>query len=257
MNFLIVLLSAIIIVVGLIIILSIVISKSKSFYKSDTKVSVIILNHERPHNLKKSIPLLTKYKNVDEIIILHSNAENYVKHNHKKVRDIKDYENNSKYYTLRRFMNTDSCKNNAILLLDDDIIPSEKLLLKMLSRYDKNPMNCYGPISRLCNSNGYYQFSLERNIVLSGLMLTSKTIIKNVQKSIFERNELMKEVLEQKGNGEDLLFQHIYYKLYNQKPIIVSGKYYLLDIRNGFSTLHPFQHYTQRNNFCKKLYKKK
>ena len=93
------------------------ISKSKSFYKSDTKVSVIILNHKRPHNLKKSIPLLTKYKNVDEIIILHSNAENYVKHTHKKVRDIKDYENNSKYYTLRRFMNTDSCKNNAILLL--------------------------------------------------------------------------------------------------------------------------------------------
>ena len=68
------------IIIGLIVCILIVVRNNKTFYKSNTKVSVIILSHKRSHNLKKSIPILSKYKNINEIIVLHSNDEHFVKH---------------------------------------------------------------------------------------------------------------------------------------------------------------------------------
>lgn len=242
------------IVVALILCTIIVLKKNKTFYKSNTKISVIILSHKRSHNLKKSIPILTKYKNINEIIILHSNDEHFIKHKQKKVKDIKDYENNKKLFTLRRFLHTDNCKNDAILLLDDDIIPSKQLLLKMLTEYDKNPVNCYGVFSRLCDKSGYHTMTFNSNMVLTPILLSSKVIFSTVWKAMLEDKEKLKKVIEQRGNGEDIFFMNMFQKIYEQKPIVISGKYRMLDTSKGYSTTYPLQHYKVRNDFCKTLY---
>ena len=242
------------IIIGLIVCILIVVRNNKTFYKSNTKVSVIILSHKRSHNLKKSIPILSKYKNINEIIVLHSNDEHFVKHKNKKVKDIKDYENNKKFYTLRRFLHTENCKNDAILLLDDDIIPSKQLLLKMLTEYDKNPVNCFGVFSRLCDKTGYHTMTVNSNIVLTPILLSSKVIFNTVWKGMLDDKEKLNKVIENKGNGEDLFFMNMFQKIYEQKPIVVSGKYKSLDRSHGFSTTHPLDHYKIRNDFCKKLY---
>lgn len=243
------------ITIGLIICIAITLKKGKSFYKSNTKVSVIILSHNRSHNLKKSIPILLKYKNIDEIIVLHSNDKHFIKHKQKKVKDVKDYENNKKFFTLRRFLHTEKCNNNTVLLLDDDIIPSKQLLLKMLSEYDRNPVNCYGVISRLCDSSGYHSLVMNPNIVLTPILLSSKAVFTTVWKAMLEDKEKLQKVIQQKGNGEDILFQYFFQKIYEIKPIIITGNYKNLDTSNGFSTRHPYEHYKVRNNFCKELFK--
>ena len=227
---------------------------NERFYKSNTKVSVIILNHKRSHNLKKSIPILSRYKNINEIIILHSNEEHFIKHEQKKVKDIKDYENNKKFYTLIRFLYTKNCKNDAILFLDDDVIPSKQLLLKMLTEYDKNPVNCFGVFSRLCDKSGYHTKTINPNIVLTPILLSSKVIVNTVWKSMLDDKENLNKVIKNKGNGEDLFFMYMFQKIYKQKPIVVSGSYKTLDKSHGFSTTNPLEHYKLRNDFCKTLY---
>lgn len=239
----------------LVICLIVVVRKNKSFYKSDTKVSVIILSHNYPKNLKKSIPILSKYKNINEIIILHSDPKHFIKTKSKKVKNVNDSENNKKYFTLRRFIHADKCKNNTILLLDDDIIPSRELLLKMLSQYDSNTQNCYGVISRLCDKTGYHTMSVHNNIVLSPILLSSKAIFNSVWQGMISEQDKLQQVIKEKGNAEDIYFQFMFQKIYEQKPIVIHGDYKYLNKKNRYSVVHPQKTKKLRNDFCKKLYK--
>jgi hypothetical protein len=229
--------------------------KNKQFYKSDTKISVILLSHNCPKNLKKSIPILVRYKNIDEIIILHSNPKNFVKSKNKKIKNIDDSENNKKYFALRRFIYSEKCKNNTILFLDDDIIPSRQLLLKILTQYDENPLNCFGVISRLCDKTGYHTVSVKTNIVLTPILLSSKGVFTSVWEGMKSEHEKLKEVIEKDGNTEDIYFHYMFQKIYEQKPIVVQGKYRYLNKRKRYSVNNPLKNIKIRGDFCRKLYK--
>ena len=60
-------------------------------------------------------------------------------------------------------------------------------------------------------------------------------------------------VINNKGNCEDLLFNFVYIKLYNKKPIHVRGKIDYLDTSEGFSTTSDLKHNKIRNNFCRNI----
>lgn len=217
-------------------------------------ISVIILNYNRPHNLKKSLPILEKFKNIGEIVVLHGNANTFSEHKtFSKVKDVQDFENNDKYYTLRRFLYARKCKFNTILFLDDDIVPSETLLKQLILKNQRNVNSCVGPIARLCNRKGYYSLSRKKNIILTPILLCSKKVACKVWEQMKNNKKMLKTVIDNKGNGEDLLFQHEYKKLFQKSPLVVHGKYDLLDTGNGFSTTNVTKHYKIRNKFCRDL----
>ena len=63
--------------------------------------------------------------------------------NIQKLKNIKDYENNDKYGCARRWFNiVENCKNDIVLILDDDQLPSEEYIKKLyntlIKNYDKN-----------------------------------------------------------------------------------------------------------------------
>ena len=67
-------------------------------------ISVIILNYNRPHNLKKSLPILEKFKNIGEIVVLHGNANTFSEHNtFSKVKDVQDFEHLFKVFNFSTF----------------------------------------------------------------------------------------------------------------------------------------------------------
>ena len=231
---------------------------SNIFVKHTTtkNISVIILSYNRPHNLKKSLPLLETFKNIGEIIVLHGNPDTFLKHKtFSKVKDVQDFENNKKYYTLRRFLYAEKCKFDTILFLDDDIVPSETLVKKLITINNKKKDSCIGPIARMCNKKGYYRLSRKKNIVLTPILLCSKEVVCKVWEQMKKNTKMFDTVINNKGNGEDLLFQHEYKKFYQKSPIPVHGDYKLLDVRNGFSTTNTTQHYKIRNKFCRDLNK--
>ena len=124
----------------------------KENFKNIKYISVIILSYNRPNNLDKLLPIINKYNLIDEIIVAHGNQDYYKKFNYSKVRNIKDYKNNSIFGGGRRFFHTSQCKNDIILFLDDDMYPSEDLLQKcydkLLENYNTNLI--IGPIGRNC-----------------------------------------------------------------------------------------------------------
>ena len=210
------------------------------------KVSIYILSYKRPHNLDISLPLLNNMKWVDEIIVSHGSPEHYKEFNFPKVKNIKDFENNNKYGAGRRFLlNLDNFKNNLILTLDDDHIPSDHLLKRLIREGGKDPNQIYGPYERECNSDGYLFRSKKYNVILTGLALTSKDVIKSFQKHFGEVENILNKF---NGNGDDLTFNYIFRKYWDKMPIYVNGDYIELDTKGGYSFMR--NHNDRRNEIC-------
>lgn len=214
------------------------------------KISVIILNYNRPHNLVELLPIINKYKLIDEIIVLHGDPNFYKDFKYDKVKNIKDFKNNEIYGSSRRFFYSNSVKNDIILFLDDDTLPEEKyvndIYLKLTSNYKKNTI--YGSYRRQCNSNGYKTKAENYNTILTAGLMCKKSIIEKYREKYFDK--FKDWFIKYKGNCEDLSLNVFINKYYNETPQFVSGKIKELDTNNGHSS--NSNHYIVRNNFCKK-----
>ena len=209
-------------------------------------ISVIILSYNRPHNLDKSLQVLTKFQLINEILIFHGSVLFYDTFcQHEKIRHIADFRINESIYTLRRFYHVSECRNENILIIDDDVYPSEFLLNDMMKKLEENPAAVCGCFQRYCGPLGYgiCVINSKYSILLSKCILVKKEIVRKVWLNMIKNDMVWKRIIHNKGNGEDLFFQHEYKKLPYSKNIHVRGQTVSLDSSNGFSTTHPLKHF--------------
>tara|TARA_B100000900_G_C20593884_1_gene722609 strand:+ start:12 stop:794 length:783 start_codon:yes stop_codon:yes gene_type:complete len=220
-------------------------------YEDNIKISVIILNYNRPHNLEKNLPILNEIDIIDEIIVSHGSEKYYKEFKYSKVKNIKDYEDNDIYGGARRFLNIKYVKNNIVLFMDDDMyIDNEnvyKLYNKLIQNYNKNTI--YGATKRLCTKNGYKTNSTNYNTILTQILITKKSIIKEYLNNKIGWNKYKNWLKEHKGNCEDLSLNIFIREYYKENPVYVNIKYKDLDMSNGYSSENS--HYKLRNKFCK------
>ena len=236
------------------------------------KVSVIILNYNRPHNLKYSIPKLIKYNIIDDIIISHGKADTFVNFRDKKVRNFKDYKLDTLYGGARRYIRSNETKNNIILFIDDDMLPSEFLINYAVYKLVSNNKNTiYGAYSRYCYKDGYSWKSYKKkgnynfkgkisNAVITNFLICKKNLIQNFLNHKDGFKKYKSWYLKNKGNCEDLslsLFIKSYYNEYPESLTSLESYEHILmklfikklDEKNGYSSNK--NHLQIRNNFCK------
>ncbi len=213
------------------------------------KISVIILSYNRVHNLHKSIPIISTYKNIDEIIILHGNEDNYEELKYPKVKNYKDYKNNEIYGASRRFFGIKYVRNKYVMLLDDDILPDETFINTSLEKAQKK-YTIFGKYTRLCTNEKYENNSNDFNIILTGLSIFDKQIIEQYMEHPDGFKKYKEWFIKYKGNCEDIALNLFVKKIIGISPEYVKeGSYKELDISNGYSS--DSNHYKIRNNFCK------
>lgn len=227
----------------LLIFITIYIKKNlKIEYNSNTKISVLIFSDKYKKSIETILSSIIKYENINDIIIIYKNTK--PRFIHSKINYIQD-DRISKYSSFIRFFYLSSCKNNNILLLNNDILPTERLLMKLINHYDNDNENYYGIFHRSCNNSGYHTISLYNNIVLSPIILTSKDILEKSWIHMREKDDKMKE-----KKMDDILFQYYFEKIYGKQPVVVKGKYKILS-----SSLSYIKNYKRKNEYCKDLYK--
>ena len=219
---------------------------------TNNKMSVIILSYNRPHNIEDILKKITKYRLIDEIIISHGSKKFYKKYNYKKIKNIIDIKNNNIYRAARRFFNIKYVKNDIVMFLDDDILPSEDLVNEAYNKIvNSNTNTFYGKYKRTCNKNGYIPKShITNNIILTGLSICKKNIIKEYLNNKNGFAKYKKFLIKHKGNCEDLAFNAFIINHYKTKPQYLNGSYIELDNSNGYSS--DENHYKIRDMFCKK-----
>ena len=93
---------------------------------------------------------------------------------------------NKKYGAGRSFLvDTKKIRNEIVVIMDDDHIPSSGLLERMLLEVQKDREQIYGPYERCCNEKGYeFNPPKERqNVILTGLAMTSRSVINKFSKT--------------------------------------------------------------------------
>ena len=168
-------------IIFIIITFNLIFNNFEKYDNSCDKITVIISNYSRPHNLEKSIPILKNYNLIDQIIISHGNPKTFKEF--EGCTNVKNYEKNDLYGCTQRWFAYEHSKNNLIMLLDDDLVPSEKLVNDMYTKAKNDPINIYGPMSRKCSKDGYRFLDFDKhNIILTGLSMTSKDLIESFVK---------------------------------------------------------------------------
>lgn len=212
-------------------------------YNSNTQISVLMYSDKYNKTIENILNSITKYKNISDIIVIYRDTKPKFIHskiNYKKDERIKDYS------SFIRFFYVSSCKNKNILLLNNDILPGERLLKKLIYRYDKDNENYYGIFQRSCDKSGYHTISLYNNIIISPIILTSRDVLEKSWESMKESQDKMKEQREM----DDILFQYYFEKIYGKQPVVVKGSYKILS-----PTLNYLKNYKKKNEYCKDLYK--
>jgi len=234
----------------LLVVFILLLKKKENFYSDSGKISVIILSYNRPHNLRELLPKLCKYKLIDEIIVAHGSPEHYEDFNYEKVINIKDYKNNEIYGGARRWFFINNIKNNLVLFLDDDLLPSEELVNNSYQKIKQDNKNTiYGVRRRLCNKNGYkVRFREEYNTILTPYLFTKKDLIKTYLEKAFKKDEQW--LIDHHGNCEDLALNSFVRNYYKEKPLFIEGAYQDLDKTSGYYSNK--NHFKVRAEFCRK-----
>jgi len=217
------------------------------------------MNFNRSNYLKNNIlPYLCKYKLIKEIIISHGKKENYFEYKDKKIKNLKDWDKNEEYKLTLRFLNATKASYENILILDDDILPSEKAVNTLFASITDDKDNIYGLYGRNLNDNFDYSVKInfgECHIILTRCLMTTKKMC-----NIFIEEFLKGNFDEVKNNGEDILFSFLSIRENNKLPIAYNlphtNRNFLYELieRDGIS--FDKNHIKKRSEISKKYIKK-
>lgn len=209
-------------------------------------ISIVILNFDRPNYIKNNIiPYLNKIKLIDEIIISHGKEKTYFESKSKKVKNYKDWgENNDKYGLTLRFLSASKAKNEAVIIMDDDIIPDKESIKILYEKFNQEKDRLYGLYGRSFNSNQKYN---KENVfgyvpvVLTRCLITHRELTRYfLVKFRSIENEMIKNS-KPYWNGEDILFSLLSIEKYGKLPQALDLKHHnriinYLTLEQGIST---------------------
>jgi len=219
---------------------------------NEKDITVVICNYARPGNIVEIIKEISKNPYIGEIIVTHGKPETY--REFEGAKNIQNYEINSKYGGAQRFFAALESSNDKIFFLDDDFIPSGSLILEMRNLSNEDPDQIYGPYKRICSRKRGYKYKSSPqsyNIVLTGLAMTSKNVVKTFMKDFPKYSETLEKT---HGNGEDILFNRSFIDNYGKKPYYIKGAKFKKLPNQAESYGSKPDHKKLRNKICREYF---
>eukprot|EP01083_Nonionella_stella_P069715 186045_1 len=255
---------------------------SKASKRSAQDMCTFIMAYNRPKNVMILLThLLSSLSDLmNEIVVGFGHKDYYIdianiskikNVRHTNIKFVKDWADNDKLFTLKRFITSvEYCASDNILILDDDIVPSREDITRLQTAYNNDKLQMYGFSERWCSKVGYF-YGREQAIksskylytlVLTNYVLMNRYIVRQVSNEMFHNNvfkPFTNQVIEYKGNGEDILFSWIFIHLFGKYPVVLPRHKIPQYIQNlsrsindtGFHTQSG--HYEKRSLFCKQL----
>jgi len=194
----------------------------------DARVSVILMNHNRPRMLQQStlISTLTSHANIAEILLCHSNPKTMFHHSHPKVRNINAIDANREHGLSLRFrLAATHATSPWVLQIDDDQEITHGALDRLLGEFSTNPRRIVGRYGRTYRDNvwnrarhGYNTRNVLGNVevVLTKFLVMEQRICRYFAEyaHIIEARSEFFAQSKPKWNGEDifmsLVANHVY-----------------------------------------------
>ena len=202
-----------------------VISKLPVNIPSDRKVSVVIMNHNRPRMIREStlLPTLLAHDSIDEVLLCHSNPQTKFEYQpmNPKVKNIDAVEANEKYGLSLRFHFCRQAQNEWVIQIDDDQEVTSLAIDEIITEFARDPHRIVGRYGRQYDfwnyilRNGYdtYTFLGDVEVVLTKFMIHERMLCDK----FFEYAPLVQDLVpysRPKWNAEDIFMSltanHVY-----------------------------------------------
>jgi hypothetical protein len=130
-------------------------------------ISVIMVNHFRPQNFPRQLPVLNVMSVVNDIIVIHTNRETYQQWNYSKVTNIMAFFYADAYGPAQRYFYSSMAQTETILFLDDDNQYTEEYINLVYSAMITLPLipRAAGSPRRSCSTLGYKGWRLPEGFI--------------------------------------------------------------------------------------------
>ena len=125
-------------------------------------VSVVVLNWNRPGWLRRVIlPLLARHPLVDDIHVSHGRQSACFSYKSRCCDIIHrhDWDLNDRYGLALRFVAAREARNEAVLIVDDDLVVPERSITALKSFFDQAPFTLHGIFGRRISSGYEYSYA--------------------------------------------------------------------------------------------------
>ena len=218
---------------------------------------MVILNFNRPDNVRNILKAVKDYKCIDEIILSNGKKETSIEGpQHPKIKFRSDYIINDVFGLELRFIAGMYAKNPNLIMMDDDILMSEENLDRLIKIYETDPHRVVGIYGRKTHNNEYMPQNIHGlvDIVLTRIMILPRRLcsiyftVKPIVADVFEEGK-------PRGNGEDILLSYTSLYYHRQKNYSVPIQVKNLCNKQAISS-NP-DHYSYRSKLCRELHKKR
>jgi hypothetical protein len=219
-------------------------------YNGKEKLTAVLMNYNRPKNAKKIVKKLETYPDIDEIILINNKQETILNQdlfdeNITKVIDgIAEHDT---YGVRNRFIFGLLAKNDNLLILDDDILPSKGSASFLLNKLILQPTKIHGIYGRNINTYGsdskndrfkrigFTKVEEDVEIVLTRCLVVKKDTVKKFEENAHLMHKFASNSPGATWNGEDLFLNLISLKYNKNKNKIYNLPHTNLDSHGAIS----------------------
>ena len=177
-------------------------------------LSVVILNWDRLHHVKRIVEKYQSYPDVREVLVVNSNPDAEFP----SVDKLTVMQTTRDFGLDSRFAAAAMAATDQVLLQDDDILLPQKTVAALSDASRREPMRLHGLFGRNPNSENEYALFYERTSAVAEIILTRAVVAWQSQISEFfparTRTPIIaarrrhREFQTNPHNGEDIIFSY-------------------------------------------------
>jgi Glycosyl transferase family 64 domain len=214
--------------------------------------TVVILNWQRPANVRAILDTYVAYRRVSQIIVWSNNDGETFTYYHPKVRLILSAE----LGLNTRWAAALLAENDCVIVADDDLIADESTIEGLIENYRHDPDRAYTLHGRNPTPANDYALHVEhvREPIEAMMHLTRLTCLarQHVAHYFVALDELGLRIDPATGGGEDIVMSFALTRATGKRPLVVPGRYRDLLAPGAIANRHgpQQQHRTQIMRRC-------
>lgn len=207
--------------------------------------TVVLLNWQRPSNVRTILDAYTRYRRVAEIIVWNNNPETTFSYGHAKVRSI----NSSELGLSTRWAAALIASYPCVVVADDDLLADEGTIDRLIEWHRKDPDRAYTLHGRNPTPDNEYAAHVDhvRRPTEATMHLTRLTCLdrRHVPRYFLALEELGLRIDSASGGGEDIVMSFALTRTTGKRPLVVPGTYRDLLAPNGLANRYGSQRHNR------------
>lgn len=186
----------------------------------------VILNWQRPSNVRAILDRYTRYRGIGEIIVWNNNPDRTFTYDLPKVRQVHSTELGLNTRWAAALLATYPC----VIVADDDLVADEGTIDRLIDNYRRDPDRAYTLHGRNPTPSNEYAVHLENVHEPTEVMmhLTRLTCLarQHVPHYFVALEEMGLRIDPTTGGGEDIVMSFALTRATGKRPLVLPGRYH-------------------------------